>query len=117
MPQSMEFVKAGRVRALAVTTKDPLAALPDLPTVNEFVPGYEAIGWYGVGAPKDTPHDIIDKLNATINAALQEPTPKARLADLGVEPIRKTPAEFGQFLAAENEKWGGVIRAAKIKLD
>ena len=117
MPQSMEFVKAGRVRALAVTTKDPLAALPDLPTVNQFVPGYEAIGWYGVGAPKDTPHDIIDKLNATINAALQEPTPKARLADLGVEPMRKTPAEVGQFLAAENEKWGGVIRAAKIKLD
>jgi tripartite-type tricarboxylate transporter receptor subunit TctC len=117
MPQSMEFVKAGRVRALAVTTKDPLAALPDLPTVNQFVPGYEAIGWYGVGAPKDTPHDIIDKLNMTINAALQEPTPKARLADLGVEPMRKTPAEVGQFLAAENEKWGGVIRAAKIKLD
>jgi tripartite-type tricarboxylate transporter receptor subunit TctC len=117
MPQSMEFVKAGRVRALAVTTKDPLAALPDLPTVNEFVPGYEAIGWYGVGAPKDTAHDIIDKLNATINTALQEPTPKARLADLGVEPMRKTPAEFGQFLVAENEKWGGVIRAAKIKLD
>jgi tripartite-type tricarboxylate transporter receptor subunit TctC len=117
MPQSMEFVRAGRVRALAVTTKDPLAALPDLPTVNEFVPGYEAIGWYGVGAPKDTPHDIIDKLNATMNAALEEPTPKARLADLGVEPMRKTPAQFGQFLTAENEKWGGVIHAAKIKLD
>jgi tripartite-type tricarboxylate transporter receptor subunit TctC len=94
-----------------------LAALPDLPTVNEFVPGYEAIGWYGVGAPKDTPHDIVAKLNATMNAALGEPTPKARLADLGVEPMRKTPAEFSQFLAAENEKWGGVIRAAKIKLD
>jgi tripartite-type tricarboxylate transporter receptor subunit TctC len=117
MPQSMEFVKAGKVRALAVTTKEPLAALPDLPTVNQFVPGYEAIGWYGVGAPKDTPRDIVDKLNATINAALEESTPKARLADLGVEPMRKTPAQFGEFLAAENEKWGGVIRAAKIKLD
>jgi tripartite-type tricarboxylate transporter receptor subunit TctC len=117
MPQSMEFVRAGRVRALAVTTKDPLAALPDLPTVNQFVPGYEAIGWYGFGAPKDTPHDIIDKLNATINAALEEPTPKARLADLGVDPMRKSPAQFAQFLAAEDEKWGGVIRAAKIKLD
>jgi tripartite-type tricarboxylate transporter receptor subunit TctC len=117
MPQSMEFVKAGRVRALAVTTKEPLAALPDLPTVNQFVPGYEAIGWYGVGAPKDTPRDIIDKLNGTINAALEDSTPKARLADLGVEPMRKSPAQFAQFLAAENEKWGGVIRAAKIKLD
>jgi tripartite-type tricarboxylate transporter receptor subunit TctC len=117
MPQSMEFVKASKVRALAVTTKEPLAALPDLPTVNQFVPGYEAIGWYGIGAPKSTPPDIIGKLNATINAALADSTPKARLADLGVEPMRKTPAQFGQFLAEENEKWGGVIRAAKIKLD
>jgi tripartite-type tricarboxylate transporter receptor subunit TctC len=117
MPQSMEFVKAGKVRALAVTTKEPLAALPDLLTVNQFVPGYEAVGWYGVGAPKDTPHDIIDKLNGAINTALEEPTPKARLADLGVEPMRKTPAEVAKFLAAENEKWGSVIRAANIKLD
>src|SRR6202050_1196608 len=117
MPQSMEFVRAGKVHALAVTTKEPLAALPDLPTVNQFVPGYEAVGWYGVGAPKETPRDIINKLNATINAALDEPTPKSRLADLGCEPMRKTPAQFGEFLAAENEKWGGVIRAAKIKLD
>ena len=117
MPQSMEFVKAGKVRALAVTTKEPLAALPDLPTVSQFVPGYEAIGWYGVGAPKQTPRDIVGKLNGAINAALEDSTPKARLADLGVEPMRKTPAQFGEFLAAENEKWGGVIRAAKIKLD
>jgi tripartite-type tricarboxylate transporter receptor subunit TctC len=117
MPQSMEFVKAGKVRALAVTAKEPLAALPDLPTVNQFVPGYEAIGWYGVGAPKDTPRDIVDKLNTTINTALEDTTPKARLADLGVEPMRKTPTQFGEFLTAENEKWGGVIRAAKIKLD
>ncbi len=117
MPQSMEFVKAGKVRALAVTTKEPLAALPDLPTVNQFVPGYEAVGWYGVGAPKDMSRDIIDKLNGAINAALEDSTPKARLVDLGVEPMRKTPAEVAQFLAAENEKWGSVIRAAKIKLD
>jgi tripartite-type tricarboxylate transporter receptor subunit TctC len=117
MPQSMEFVKAGKVRALAVTTKERLAALPDLPTVNQFVPGYEAIGWYGVGAPKDTPRDIVDKLNGAMNAALEESAPKARLADLGVEPMRKTPAEVARFLAAENEKWGSVIRAAKIKLD
>jgi tripartite-type tricarboxylate transporter receptor subunit TctC len=117
MPQSMEFVKAGKVRALAVTTKEPLAALPDLPTVNQFVPGYEAVGWYGLGAPKDTPRDIVNKLNGAINAALEDSAPKARLADLGVEAMRKTPAQVTEFLAAENEKWGSVIRAAKIKLD
>jgi tripartite-type tricarboxylate transporter receptor subunit TctC len=117
MPQSMEFVKAGKVRALAVTTKTRLASLPDLPTVGQFVPGYEAIGWYGIGAPKDTPHNIIDKLNAAINAALDEATPKARLAALGVEPMRKTPAEFGEFITEENDKWGKVIRAANLKLD
>jgi tripartite-type tricarboxylate transporter receptor subunit TctC len=117
IPQSMEFVKAGKVRALAVTTKMPLAALPDLPTVNQFVPGYEAIGWYGIGAPKDTPADIIDKLNTAMNAALVELTPKARLADLGVEPMRTTPAEFKKFIVDEDDKWGKVIRAADIKLD
>jgi tripartite-type tricarboxylate transporter receptor subunit TctC len=117
IPQSMEFVKAGKVRALAVTTKMPLAALPDLPTVNQFVPGYEAIGWYGIGAPKDTPADIIDKLNTAMNAALVGLTPKARLADLGVEPMRTTPAEFKKFIVDEDDKWGKVIRAADIKLD
>jgi tripartite-type tricarboxylate transporter receptor subunit TctC len=117
MPQSMEFVKAGKVRALAVTTQTRLRALPDLPTVNQFIPGYEAIGWYGIGAPKDTPRDIVDKLNAAINTSLEQDTPKARLAALGVEPMRKTPAQFGEFIAAENEKWGKVIRAANLKLD
>jgi tripartite-type tricarboxylate transporter receptor subunit TctC len=117
IPQAVEFVKAGKVRGLAVTTKARLAALPDLPTVAQFVPGYEAIGWYGVGAPKKTPGDIIEKLNAAINAALDQPTPKARLAALGVEPMKKTPAEFAQFIAAENDKWGKVIRAANLKLD
>ena len=117
MPQSMEFVKAGKVRALAVTTKEPLAALPDLPTVNQFVPGYEAIGWYGIGAPKNTPGDIVAKLNAAINASLEQATAKARLAALGVEPLRKTPAEFASFIDAENDKWGKVIRAANVKLD
>jgi tripartite-type tricarboxylate transporter receptor subunit TctC len=117
IPQAVEFVKAGKVRGLAVTTKERLAALPDLPTVGQFVPGYEAIGWYGVGAPKKTPDDIIEKLNAAINAALDLPTPKARLAALGVEPMKKTPAEFAQFITAENDKWGKVIRAANLKLD
>jgi tripartite-type tricarboxylate transporter receptor subunit TctC len=113
----MEFVKAGKVRALAVTTEKPLAALPELPTVNQFVPGYEAIGWYSIGAPKDTPGDIVAKLNGALNAALDDATPKARLGDLGVEPMRKSPAEFAQFLVAENDKWGKVIRAAGLKLD
>jgi tripartite-type tricarboxylate transporter receptor subunit TctC len=117
IPQSMEFVKAGKVRALAVTTPKRLDALADLPTVTEFVPGYEAVGWYGIGTPKGTPPDIIAKLNAALNAALDEPEPKARLAELGVEPMRRTPEQFAQFIAAENEKWGKVIRDANIKLD
>ena len=117
IPQAVEFVKAGKVRGLAVTTQGRLAALPDLPTVNQFVPGYEAIGWYGIGAPKKTPGDIIAKLNAAINAALDQATPKARLAALGVEPMKKTPAEFAAFITAENDKWGKVIRAANLKLD
>jgi len=117
IPQSMEFVKAGKVRAYAVTTKNRLEALPDLPTVGEFVPGYEATGWYGVGAPKGTPADVIAKLNAAMTAALATADAKARLADLGVEPMPMTPVQFGDFIAKENDKWGKVIRAANIKLD
>ena len=117
IPQAVEFVKAGKVRALAVTTTERLAAFPDLPTVAQFVPGYEAIGWYGIGAPKSTPADIVNKLNAAVNAALDEATPKARLAALGVAPMKKTPAEFAAFITAENDKWGKVIRAANLKLD
>jgi len=116
-PQSMEFVRAGKVRGLAVTTLTRLAAVPDLPTVNEFVPGYQAIGWYGLGAPKNTPADIINKLNAAINASLAEPEPKARLADLGVEPMPKTPEQVAEFLASEDEKWGKVVRDAGIKAE
>ena len=117
IPQSMEFVKAGKVRAYAVTTKTRLEALPDLPTVGEFVPGYEATGWYGVGAPKGTSADVITKLNAAMTAALATADAKARLADLGVQPMLMTPAQFGDFIAKENDKWGKVIRAANIKLD
>jgi tripartite-type tricarboxylate transporter receptor subunit TctC len=117
IPQSMEFVKAGKVRALAVTTEKRLDALADLPTVGEFVPGYVATGWYGMGAPKDTPADIVGKLNAALVAGLAEPAAKARLADLGVEAMPMQPEQFGKFIASENEKWGKVIRAANIKLD
>jgi tripartite-type tricarboxylate transporter receptor subunit TctC len=117
IPQSMEFVRADKVRALAVTTPARLAAIPDLPTVAEFVPGYEAVGWYGIGAPKDTPANIIGTLNAALTAALAEPEPKARLASLGVEPMPMTPGQFAKFIASENDKWGKVIRAAGIRLD
>jgi tripartite-type tricarboxylate transporter receptor subunit TctC len=117
IPQSMEFVKGGKVRALAVTTPTRLAALPDLPTVAEFVPGYEAVGWYGIGAPKNTPAPIIAALNGALTAALKEAEPKARLAELGVEPMPMTPAQFANFMVSENEKWGKVIRTADIRLD
>jgi tripartite-type tricarboxylate transporter receptor subunit TctC len=117
VPQSMEFVKAGKVRALAVTTKTRLDALPDLPSANEFVPGYEAIGWYGIGTPKGTPDDIVAKLNGAITAAAAAPAGKARLADLGVQPMTMTPGQFSEFIVGENQKWGKVIRDANIKLD
>jgi tripartite-type tricarboxylate transporter receptor subunit TctC len=117
IPQSMEFVKDGKVRALAVTTAKRLPALPNLPAVNEFVPGYEAVGWYGIGAPKDTPAPIIAALNGALTAALGEAEAKARLADLGVEAMPMTPAQFAKFITAENEKWEKVIRAADIRLD
>jgi tripartite-type tricarboxylate transporter receptor subunit TctC len=100
-----------------VTTAIRSAALPDIPTVAEFVPGYEASQWYGLGAPKNTPAEIVDKLNKEINAALGDPKMKARLADLGGTPLPGSPADFGKFIAAETEKWGKVIRAANIKAE
>ena len=104
------------LRALAVTTATRSDALPDIPTLTEFVPGYEASQWYGVGAPKDTPAAVIDKLNKEINAVAADPI-KARLAGLGVDPMSMTSAEFGKFIADETEKWGKVIRAANIKAE
>jgi tripartite-type tricarboxylate transporter receptor subunit TctC len=117
IPQSMEFVKGGKVRALAVTTPARLAALPDLPTVTEFVPGYEAVGWYGIGAPRGTPAAIIDAINTATNAALADDKLKARLAELGVEPMPKTAAAMEKFIAGENDKWGKVIRDANIRAE
>jgi tripartite-type tricarboxylate transporter receptor subunit TctC len=111
---AIEHIKAGKLRALAVTTATRSAALPEVPTVGEFVPGYEASGWQGVGAPKNTPVDIINKLNHEINAALADPKMKARLSDLGGIPMPMTPAEFGQFIADDTEKWGKVIKFAGI---
>ena len=113
--QSIGYIKDGKLRALAVTTATRQALLPDIPALAEFVPGYEAGGWYGMGAPRNTPADIVDKLNKEINAALTDPKMITALADLGAIPMPTTAAEFGKFLAAETEKWGKVIRAANIK--
>ena len=113
--QSIEFIKAGKLRALAVTSAKRLDALPDVPAVNEIVPGYEAYVWDAVGAPANTPADVIGKINTALNDTLATPAMKARYAELGAEPMIMTPAEFGKFLAAETEKWGKVIRQAGIK--
>ncbi|MET0879664.1 MAG: tripartite tricarboxylate transporter substrate-binding protein, partial [Tardiphaga sp.] len=114
---SIPHIKGGKVRALAVTTATRSALLPDLPTVADTVPGYEASGPFGLGAPKDTPPAILEKLNKEINAVLADPKAKARLADLGSEPLTGTPAEIGRMLAAESDKWAKVIKAANIKVE
>jgi tripartite-type tricarboxylate transporter receptor subunit TctC len=112
---SIEYIRAGRLRALAVTTATRSQALPDVPTVSEFVPGYEAGDWLGVGAPRNTPPAIVDKLNGEIAIALADPKIKARFADLGGTALALTPAAFGKLLADETQKWAKVIRAAHIK--
>jgi len=114
---SIEYIRAGRLRALAVTTAMRSDALPGIPTMGEFVPGYEASTWYGVGAPKATPAEIVDKLNKEINAALDDPKMKARLAELGGVVLPGSPAQFGKLIAEETEKWAKVIRAANIKAE
>ena len=102
---------------MAVTTATRSDVLPDIPTLGEFLPGYEVSQWYGVGAPKDTPAEVIEKLNKEINAVTADPLIKARLAGLGVNPLSMTSAAFGKFVADETEKWGKVILAADIKAD
>jgi tripartite-type tricarboxylate transporter receptor subunit TctC len=116
MPTSIEYIKAGKLRALAVTTATRSDVLPEIPTVSDFVPGYEASTWWGLGAPKGTPAETIDKLNKEINAGLADPKMRARLALLGGDVMSGSPAEFGKFIADETEKWDKVIRAANIKL-
>ena len=117
IPSSIGYIRSGKLRALAVTGTTRSQILPDIPTVAEFVPGYEAGSWYGLGAPKATPTALVERLNNEINAALADSAFKARLADLGAEPLPMTPAEFGKFLAAETEKWGKVVKLASIKVD
>jgi len=114
---AIDYIRTGKLRGLAVTTATRHPALPDIPTVSEFLPGYEASGWYGVGAPKNTSVEIIDSLDKEITAALAEPEMKTRLGDIGAVPMPMSSAAFGSFIAAETEKWGKVIRAANIKPD
>jgi tripartite-type tricarboxylate transporter receptor subunit TctC len=115
-PQGLiAHIRAGKLRALAVTTAARSEALPDVPPVGDFVPGFEATGWFGVGAPMNTPAEIVDKLNQEINAALADPGMKARISDMGATAFVSSPADFGKLIAAETEKWGKVIRLANIK--
>ena len=117
MSSSIEYIRAGKLRVLAVTTATRSPALPDVPTVNEFVPGYEASFWTGIGAPKNTPAEIVDKLNKEINAALADPKMKARLAELGSTALPGSPADFGKLIVDETEKWAKVVKFANIKPD
>src|SRR5215468_5360529 len=115
LPTSLEFIKAGKLRPLAVTTAQRSEVVPDLPTVADFVPGYEASAWYGIGAPKGTPSEIVDRLNKAINAMLADPTAKARFTELGASLLPGSAADFAKLIADEPEKWGKVIKFAGIK--
>jgi tripartite-type tricarboxylate transporter receptor subunit TctC len=115
MPASIEFIRAGKLRPLAVTTATRSEALPDVPTIAQFVPGYEASAWFGIGAPRNTPPDVIATLNREVNAGLADPKIKAKLADLGGTIIPGSPADFGRLIASEIEKWAKVIKFANIK--
>jgi len=114
---SLEYVRTGRLRALGVTIERRLDALPDIPTVGDFVPGYEAGNWYGVGAPKATPAEIVEKLNKEISAGLADPKIEARLADLGGIALTGSPSDFGKLIVEETEKWGRVVKFVGIKAE
>jgi tripartite-type tricarboxylate transporter receptor subunit TctC len=117
VPSSIEYIRTGKLHGLAVTSAMRAEALPDVPSVGEFVTGYEVSSWYGVGAPKSTPAEIVDKLNKEINAGLSDPKIKARLADLGGTPLVVSPADFGRLIAEETEKWAKVVKFTGIKAD
>jgi tripartite-type tricarboxylate transporter receptor subunit TctC len=117
MPSSIEYIRAGKLRALGVSTLTRSEALPDVPTISEFVPGYESSGYFGFGVPKNAPAEIVDRLNKEINAGLADPGLMSRLADLGGMTLAGTPADFGMLIAEETDKWAKVIRAANIKPD
>jgi tripartite-type tricarboxylate transporter receptor subunit TctC len=115
LPTSLAYIRAGKVQPLAVTTAERSDALPDLPTVSEFVPGYEVSSWFGIGLPRNTPTEIVNQLNTEINAGLADPKMKVRIAKMSSVPLPLTPAEFGSLIVEETEKWAKVIRAANIK--
>jgi tripartite-type tricarboxylate transporter receptor subunit TctC len=117
IPASIEYIRAGKLRAVAATTATRLEVLPDVPTIGSFVPGYEASGWSGIGAPKSTPTEAIERLHREINAGLANPGIKGRLSDLGLAVFSTSPADFGKFVTDDTEKWGKVIRAANIKAE
>jgi tripartite-type tricarboxylate transporter receptor subunit TctC len=115
LPTSMQFIKAGKLRPLAVTSAERAAVVPELPVVADFVPGYEASAWYGLAAPKGTPDEIVETLNREVNAILAQPAVKSQLADLGASLLPGSPADFGKLIVDETAKWGKVIRFAGIK--
>jgi len=115
LPSSLDFIRSGKLRALAVTSATRSDALPDVPTIGEFLPGYEATAWFGIGAPKNTPAEIVEKLNKTINAGLADPLFKARLIYLGGAPAPSSPADFTSFIASETEKWAKVVKFSGAK--
>jgi tripartite-type tricarboxylate transporter receptor subunit TctC len=117
IPQAMEYVRTGTLRAIAATTAKRLDFLPDIPTVGESIAGYEALGWYGLSMPRGTPAEIVNTINKATNAALADPKVKARFATLGVEPMPMTPAAFAKFIQDDYEKWSDVIKTTSIKVD
>ena len=117
LPTSVEHIRAGKLRPLAITSATRSELLPDVPTVADFVPGYESSAWYGVGAPKGTPAEVVDRLNKEVNAALADPKMKARFAELGATVLPGSPADYGNFIAAETAKWAKVITAANLRAD
>jgi tripartite-type tricarboxylate transporter receptor subunit TctC len=117
LPSSIEFIKSGKLRALGVTTETRNEALPDVPVVADTVPGFEASAWFGMGAPKGTPANIIEKINKTVNAALADPKLKVRLAELGGIPMGGTPADFGKVMASETAKWEKAVKFSGASID
>jgi tripartite-type tricarboxylate transporter receptor subunit TctC len=115
LPSSLDFIRSGKLRALAVTSATRSDALPDVPTIGEFLPGYEATAWFGIGAPKNTPAEIVEQLNKAINAGLADPQFKKRLVDLGGAPAPSSPSDFGSFIASETEKWAAVVKFSGAK--
>ena len=117
LPTSLEHIRAGKLRPLAITSTTRSELLPDVPTLADFVPGYESSAWYGVGAPKGTPAEIVDRLNREINAILADPKAKTRVAEMGATLTTGSPADFGRLVADETEKWGKVVKFAGVKAD